>query len=173
MHCKRSFAECDKSSAATSFQKLQNETFDKMMSFPMLFPSPSSPVLSERKGWKQRNLTDTAWFQILPLLRDNKRGGSSAQRQVKPPSEVCGVVEGILCFVKSWKSAAGMKAEFRGSSMRLLHKASCAGMLWPRSNYNAMNKPLHAPPCEHRKSLLEMGPGSAKVLNLFSHWREM
>lgn len=30
----------------------------------------------------------------------------------------------------------------------------------------------YAPPCEHRKSLLEMGPGSAKVLNLLSHWRE-
>lgn len=93
------------------------------MSFPMLFPSPSSPVLSKRKGWKQRNLIGTAWFQILPLLCDNKRGGSSAQRQVKPPSEVCCVVEGILCFVKSWKSAAGMKAEFRSSSTRLLHKA--------------------------------------------------
>lgn len=104
------------------FKSFKRKLSTKLCPFPCYFQVHHLPYSPKEKAENKGTWLARPDFQILPLLHDNKRGGSSAQRQVKPPSEVCCVVEGILCFVKSWKSAE-MKAEFRGSSTRLLHKA--------------------------------------------------
>lgn len=68
----------------TSFPELQRKTFDENSVFsPCNFQVHHIQCSLPRKAVKQRSVTGTAWFQFIPILRHKRRGGSSAQRQVK------------------------------------------------------------------------------------------
>lgn len=145
-----------------------------------------TPVFSSAlwiEGLKRKELDWHEPFQNPSLSSAKKeKGGSSAQRKAKTPfwSLLCCQGNTLLC--QSQKSTARMKgkavlwdggAQCFCTEQKKKRKDSRSGTLSPLSNFSAMMTRSHAPPCEHRKSSLEMGPGSAKVLNLFSHWREM
>lgn len=81
------------------------------------------------------------------------------------------------CLCQNQKSRARTKAKAVSKSKRkVLHKADTGrgkGQFDLRVASAGELTFSYAPPCKHRKSSLEMGPGSANVLNLLSHWREM
>lgn len=110
-------------------------------------------------------------FFPLSLLKTEWRIIFTERRNTSPSSEVGNAVVRIrnpereqkpkLCQSQSKTFCTKHLDTGRGKGQSDLRVASAGKLTFS-----------YAPPCKHRKSSLEMGPGSANVLNLLSHWRE-
>ena len=139
-----------------------------------LFSSKTS-----KAHWWQSSAAQ-ALLRYLPLLCKKRKEGSSAKQAVKTFwSLLCHEEKATHSLCENQTSPPTIKAKAvlkranHGFPQTIWTQDKQKRAIWPRSGFSMEVTWSYAPPCTHRKSSLEMGPGSAKVLNLLSHWREM